>query len=283
MNRDTSRRLNPFAAFGFVLALSFSANLCGQTPEETAWDLLESGVKQNKTEERVIAVRVLSLVPQNSHALNLAEKALIDPKSEVRTAAATALGQMKSPAAAPKLEQALNDKDLHVVLAAAHALALLKDPACYEVYYAILTGQRRGNESFFTEQSAVLHDPKKLEEIGFGEAIGFVPFASTGWGALEAIMKDRKEDTAAKAGVILALANDPDARTADVVVTYSHDDNWVLRVAALEALAKRGDPSLLLKIEKSLDDPKDEVKYTCAAAVAHLAALAKVHKTNQHK
>ena len=34
------------------------------------------------------------------------------------------------------------------MLAAAHALRELKDPACYEVYYAILTGQCKSSEGF---------------------------------------------------------------------------------------------------------------------------------------
>jgi hypothetical protein len=56
-------------------------------------------------------------------------------------------------------------------------------------------------------------------------------------------------------------------------VAATQHQNWIVRVAALEAISKRGDPSLLPKIEKSIDDPRDEVKYTGTAAVIHLSDL----------
>jgi HEAT repeat protein len=46
-----------------------------------------------------------------------------------------------------------------------------------------------------------------------------------------------------------------------------------VRGAALEAIAERGDRSLLSKIAPSLDDDKDDVRFTGAAAVARLSAL----------
>ena len=282
MSRNSLRRLVWFsisASCVLLFALSFTIGSYAEAPDETAWKILESGVQQHKTGERITAVRVLSLVTLNPHAIQLAESALGDPSPDVRVAAATALGQMESSASVPKLKGALNDKDLHVVMAAAHALSQLKDPACYEVYYAILTGQRRDNEGLIAGQMEVLHDPKQLAEMGFNEGIGYVPFAGIPWDALEAILKNRKNSAAAKAGVIAALASDPDARTADALVAATQNENWVIRVAALEAIAKRGDPALMPKIQKSLDDSRDEVKYTGAAVIVHLGTLSKTHNS----
>jgi HEAT repeat protein len=41
----------------------------------------------------------------------------------------------------------------------------------------------------------------------------------------------------------------------------------------LEALAKRGDPSVLDAVESCMSDEKDAVKYTAAAAVLRLTAI----------
>ena len=106
--------------------------------------------------------------------------------------------------------------------------------------------------------------------MGFNEGIGFLPFAGDGWGALQTILKDRRDDVAAKAAIISALANDPDARTAKALVNSSQDKNWVIRVAALEAISKRGDASLVPQVQGLLDDPKYEVQYTAAAVIVHL-------------
>ena len=50
---------------------------------------------------------------------------------------------MRSKASDGKLKEALKDPDAGVVLAAANALRLIGDPIAYEVYYAVLTGERK--------------------------------------------------------------------------------------------------------------------------------------------
>lgn len=238
------------------------------------WKIIEAGLQEQSSAQRAAAAGVLGLIQNDSHAAELAEKALKDPKAPVRAAAATALGQMHAKDADAALKQALNDKELTVVMAAAHALRLLNDPACYEVYYEVLTGKRKDNSSMIGQEMQVLRDPKQLAEMGFGEGIGFVPFASVGWETMQTIMKDKKSGTVARAGIISALATDPDPRTDDVLVKNTQNPRWVLRVAALEAIAKRGKPALRSAIQKSMDDPKYHVKYAAAATIAYLNDLA---------
>lgn len=238
-----------------------------------------AAAQQPKTETRVIAVRVLGLLPDDDRATQLAKDALRDPKPEVRVAAATALGKMHAASAIAQLKKALSDKEFSVVLAAAHALRELKDPACYEVYYAILTGQRRSSEGFFEQETEMFHDPKELAKMGFEQGIGYVPFAGIGWDAVQTIMKDRSSGSPVKAASASSLASDPDPRTAAALVNATHDRNWVIRVAALQAIAERGDPTLAGKIEPLLNDSKKEVKYTAAATILRLGALSSAGKT----
>ena len=253
----------------------FALPACAQTAANGGWPLLEGGLVQKSLGQRLAAVRVLGLIPDDPHATELAEKALTDKNSSVRAAAATSLGQMRASGADASLKQALNDKNLSVVMAAAHALGLLNDPACYDAYYEIFTGERKNDSGMIAQEMKVLHDPKQVAKMGFSEGVGYVPFAGIGWEALQTVMRDRKSGAAAKAALISALATDPDARTRPVLLTASQNQNWVLRVAALDAIAKRGDSTLLPGIEPRLSDHKREVRYTAAATVIRLSDLAR--------
>ncbi|MGC2171176.1 MAG: HEAT repeat domain-containing protein [Candidatus Sulfotelmatobacter sp.] len=199
-----------------------------------------------------------------------------DKNTVVRAAAATALGLMHASAADTELKHALKDKKLAVVMAAAHALSLLNDPACYDVYYAVYTGARKNDHGMIAQEMKILHDPKQMADMAVDEGIGFVPYAGDGLQAYQTIMKDKKDGAAAKAALVTALAKDPEPRTGELLLTVSQNRNWVLRVAALQAIAKRGDPVLLPGIEPRLSDSKREVRYAAAAAVIRLEDAAKV-------
>src|SRR5712692_3140770 len=72
--------------------------------------------------------------------------ALKDEKPQVRVAAAAALGSMSAVNAKEQLKEALDDSEPSVALAAANSLLTLKDDSAYEVYYAVLTGEKRSEE-----------------------------------------------------------------------------------------------------------------------------------------
>lgn len=275
--RQTSKKSWTVAALsGVVLTFIVLSGSCdAQSTANSTWPILEAGLQQKKAAQRVAAVRVLGFIPSDPHAVELAEKALQDKNSSVRAAAATALGLMHASAADTELKQALKDQDLVVVMAAAHALSLFNDPACYDAYYSVYTGARKNDQGMIAQGMKILHDPKQLVEMGVGEGIGFVPFAGDGWEAYQTIMKDKKDGVAAKVALVTALAKDPEPRTGKLLLTVSHNRNWVLRLAALQAITKRGDPVLLSGIEPRLSDSKPEVRYAAAAAIIHLEDVGK--------
>ena len=79
----------------------------------------------------------------------MAERALAqDDRSEVRAAAASALGEMGAKESAPKLIEAARDKDAEVLFAATTALYQLGNPTAYQVYYAVLTGEKRAGRAW---------------------------------------------------------------------------------------------------------------------------------------
>jgi HEAT repeat protein len=256
----------------------------GDTPETVpkptvkgrAWDVLLSGIKENSTEKRATAVRVLSLLTGNARAVTLASHALSDSKPQVRTAAAGALGELHANSAIPKLEEALSDKEPSVALAAAHSLLTLKDARAYEVYYEILTGERKGNKGLVTGELETLKDPKKMAVLGFQEGIGFVPFAGIGYTAVRTILKD--DSSPVRAAAARVLAEDNDSATEDALIQAAADKHALVRTAALDALARRGDPAVVDRIAPALSDDNDAVRYTAAAAIVHLSDVAEHRK-----
>ena len=210
-------------------------------------------------------------MPDDAKAQGIAEKALADDKPEVRLAAAVALGDMKSRTSIPKLKKALDDDDPSVALAAAHALDLMHDDSAYEVYYEVLTGQRKAGKGLIASQTSILKDPKKMAQLGFEQGIGFVPFAGVGWVAIKTITKD--DTSPVRAAAAKVLAKDPDPAATKTLAAAAGDKSWLVRAAALEALAKRGDPSVLDTVSLCMSDKKDAVKYTAAAAVLRLTAI----------
>jgi len=248
---------------------------------QRAWNLLHEGAAGKSSEHRAAAVRALSLLLGEHRAVALAMKALGDARPEVRTAAASSLGELRATSAIPSLKEALSDKNLTVALAAAHSLIVLKDTAsAYEVYYAILTGDRKGG-GLVSEQMETLKDPKKMALLGFREGIGYVPFGDIGYMAWRAITKDSRAPV--RAGAVKALSDDADPITQNMLAQEAvSDKSELVRIAALESIAKHGDPSAVEKIEPAMNDPKYSVKCAAAAAILHLEDMRK-RKTKRRK
>src|SRR3982074_3299043 len=240
---------------------------------DRAWQDLQAGLKESHAEKRAKAVNALGLLMANQEAENDAIEALEDEKYDVRTAAATALGTMHALHAIPQLEKALDDDEPAVVLAAANSLMLLKDNRAYDVYYDVLTGKARSNKGFVKEQLKPFRDPKQVAALGFEEGIGFVPFAGIGYEVVKRVLKSASDTSLIRAAAAKKLAHDPNPVSAEALVSATEDKSWIVRAAALDAIAQRGDQSLPPQIGGSLKDTKDDVRYMAAARIVHLSDL----------
>jgi hypothetical protein len=243
------------------------------TERERAWLVLQDGVKESGAEKRAKAVNALGLLSANREAEGMAIEALGDDKYNVRSAAATALGVMHAVHAIPQLEKALEDDEPAVVLAAANSLMLMKDSRAYDVYYDVLTGNARPNKGFVKEQLKPFHDPKQVAALGFEEGIGFVPFAGIGYEVVKRVLKSASDSSLVRAAAAKKLAHDPNPDSAEALLNATEDKSWIVRAAALDAIAQRGDKSLLPKISGSLKDTRDDVRYMAAACIVHLSDL----------
>ncbi len=257
---------------GLLFILLFSVLLQAQAPVNKAWSILKQGAADKNVEKRVNTFRALALAVHDQTAQQMAESALADEKSEVRSAAASALGQMGAKSSSLKLQRMVKeDKDAGVVFSAADALFRLGDPAAFQVYYAVLLGEKKTGEGLVESQMKMLKDPKAMANMGFEVGIGFVPFASAGYGVFKAVTKD--DASPVRAAAATKLARDPDPKSGEALATSAKDPKWVVRAAVVDAIAKRGDPALLKAIVPLLDDENDAVKFSAAAAVVRLSVV----------
>jgi HEAT repeat protein len=82
----------------------------------------------------------------------------------------------------------------------------------------------------------------------------------------------RRDDTSpVLAAAALMLANDPDPKSGNALADASaNKDKWLVRAAAFDGLAKRGDPVYLDAAQAGLNDDQAQVRISAAAAVIHL-------------
>ena len=251
--------------------------LCGsaasaQSLPEKSWETLQAGVNAQHKDERVAAVRALGLLQGDPLAAGLAEKALKDKKTRVRAAAAVALGQMGSTKSIPLLKEALADKEDRVYFAAANSLLLLGDSAGYDLYYEVLTGERKTGENCTTRYKRMFESPAELAYFGLGIGVGFIPYAGYPWAVLQIVAKNYGAPVEAEA--LRKLGADPDPRIGAALVKALSDKNTTVRVAALDAIARHGDTSLVSAVAPYISDKKAAVRFTAAAAVVRLSSLA---------
>ncbi|HYI92352.1 MAG TPA: HEAT repeat domain-containing protein [Bryobacteraceae bacterium] len=242
-----------------------STEQCRQSLERS-----DTGLAEHSVEPRSRAVHALGLIPANPRAQEQAQKALGDHSGLVRSAAANALGAMGAKAAIPKLMAALKDKDVEVVLASAASLHRLQDPGAYPVYYAILSGEKKSGESLIDSELKMVKDSKAMAKLGFEQCIGFIPFAGVSYSVFKEISKD--DTSPIRAAAAQKLAHDPDPRSGKALVTAATDKKWLVRAAAVDAIARRGDPTLLPGVAPLLTDENESVRYNAAAAIIHLSA-----------
>lgn len=254
--------------FGFLAVVFVTGNkpLRAQTPAGIAWDILEKGHTSRRAKERIIAVRALGQLPGNSRAVELAEELIVDREPDVRAAAALTLGQLNSVRSIPLLREALKDKNIHVDFAASNALLSLGDSSGYAIYYEVLIGKRKSGEGPVEEQKRLIKDPKAMTLMMLGTAAGFAPYAGYGWAMFQVISKDYAGPVRVEA--VQKLTKDADAQTEAALIKAASNKNWKLRVAALEALAQRGEPRLADTLASRLSDKNQAVR--CAAAAGFI-------------
>jgi HEAT repeat protein len=256
-----------------LLLLFLTLPLFALEPVDHAWQVLDRGLHDSNPAKRVQAVTAMGIMRPQPKSVALVESAFDDKDYSIRQSACSALGQMKSRQSIPKLHTALNDKAPEVVFAAAKALYDLGDPTGREVLIAVLLGDQADSSGFFTSSmhdlKAKVHDPKGLALLGVKEGAGiFLGPAGAGIGVAQGLLKDANASGKTIAAALLADDKHPEALKA--IRQALGDKNWTVRAAAARALALAGSNADFKGIADLLDDKKEEVQYSAAAAVIRL-------------
>ena len=257
------------AAVAAALLVAASAS-ASEAPAERAWLVLQEGLTSKRAARRTNAVHALRILVHNSRAQDLVEQALDDPDPKVRAAAARALGPMEAVSLQPKLKGLLNDNEPFVVLAAAHSLFRLGDRReVYDIDYEVLNGERKSADGFVASQISELRDPKAVAAMGLETGIGFMPF---GGEAYEVYKRVRKDDvTPVRVAAAKELIADADPKVDGALTKACSDRRWSVRAAAVFAIAKRDNPSLLNVTIRAMEDKNEIVRFEAAAAVLRLS------------
>jgi HEAT repeat protein len=255
--------------FVFLFAATF---LFGQMPDEVAWRILEHGVHEGNPIKRREAVLALSLVLPAPEPVALIVDGLTDKDAGVREAACATLGEIKARTTIPNLQTALADPVPEVAFAAARALYSMNDQMGVDVMTEILLGEQADASGFVSSSIRSMrlkfHDPKALLMLGVKEGASLAgPFGSA-VPLAEGLFKDNQ--ASGKTVAALLLATDRSAQSLDALKRALEEKNWTVRAAAARAIAKRNATSLYDNVALLLDDKRDEVEYSAAAAVIRL-------------
>ena len=262
------------AAVAAALLVAASAS-ASEAPAERAWLVLQEGLTSKRAARRTNAVHALRILVHNSRAQDLVERAFDDPDPKVRAAAARALGPMEAVLLQPKLKGLLNDKEPFVVLAAAHSLFLLGDRReVYDIDYEVLNGERKSADGFVASQISELRDPKAVAAMGLETGIGFMPFGGEAYDVYKRVRKD--DVTPVRVAAAKELIADADPKVDGALTKACSDRKWSVRAAAVFAIAKRDNPSLLSVTIRAMEDKNEIVRFEAAAAVLRLSQATEV-------
>jgi HEAT repeat protein len=222
-------------------------------------------------------------------AVEILAKALQDPTSPRRHAAATALGKTADPRAVKPLEIALKDEDSHVRVAAVEALCQLGNPQSGTPLLALLGDGDHLVRSAAVEALGRMGDVRVVEAIANGllqdsswdvrklsvEALGRIRddrATQLLWRALKDADHDVRQTAAHALGQI------PDSRSIGPLVLSLKDENSSVRQAAKGALRQidrqweisPGAQSVMAELEAAVHDKEYWVAQSAADTLAKI-------------
>ena len=246
--------------------------LLGQAPDSRPWNTLEGGLKDGNPVKRIAVLTAMSVMKPQPRPVKMIEAMLDDKDLGVRQAACATLGSLNSRESIPLLEAAVEDKAPEVVFAAAKALYAMGNPTGRIVLTAILLGDQKDASGFLTTSirgaKLKLHDPKALLLLGVNQAAGLLGPMGAGIPVAEQLLKDSQSSGKTVAALLLATDTSPESKNA--VRLALGDKNWTVRAAAARAVALREIGQYYPDVVALLDDKRDEVTYSAAAAAIRL-------------
>jgi HEAT repeat protein len=236
----------------------------------TAWEMLETALKDTKPQLRIDALNAIGTIPGSKRTEGMLQDSLQDKDVDVRLASIAAAGSMEDTNMIPTLRQALDDPAPEVNFAAAVSLWKMHDPSGINVLYGVLTGDRKANDSFMKsgmhEANKDMHDPATLAKIGAKQG-AYALLGPFGIG-LDAARLMMKSNSANSARVLTAtlLADDHSDLTKQEFIAALGDKDYFVRAASARALGKFHGKDVTDALLATFGDAKPTVRYMAAAS-----------------
>ena len=223
--------------------------------KDQAWSLLTDAVTDGKKNEpQIQALGALGIMGANTRSLSLIQNAMLSPDVDVRTAAALAAGQTKSPLVTTDLRKLLDDKEPQVDYTAALTLWKMHDRSGEDILMAVVDGDRGTSPKMVDGMKQDIHrqlqNPAGIVKYGALQGAGLLlgPFGF-GITAYEYLRKNGG-DSARVAAVEAIAQNHTDPIRKELMAALGDKDLGV-RAAAAKALSRYRDPEVATAISRS--------------------------------
>lgn len=234
-----------------------------------AWSFLrDSAADPKHSETRIQALAALGLM-RTPESETLIEKGMRDQDLDVRTAAALAAGQTKDRNLTTSLRELLDDKEPQVAFTAANTLWKMGDHSGEDILMAVIDGDRSASPTLLhgTEHriSRELHDPGQLARLGAlqGASMLLGPF---GFGITAYEYLRRNGGDLSRVTAIEEIGEERTEPVRKELVAALADKDPAVRAASAKALADYHDKATSSALFALLEDPKNPVRLTAAAA-----------------
>lgn len=240
------------------------------TAIEHSWQILETGLKSEKSQDRISAVTALGTMYRSKRAADDIQLALTDHERDVRLAAVEAAGTMDTPLLIPALRKSLDDTAPDVSFAASEVLWKMGDHSGEDILIDVLNGERKSAPGFFKSElhtaNKDLHSPKTLAIIGAEQgAYALMGPFGIGLDAARLMMKSGNNANSARVAAVILLSSDKTHSTNLDLLVAIKDKDYFVRAAAARGLANFHNPETLNALLTAFDDAKPLVRYMAAA------------------
>ena len=241
-----------------------AAKALGEIGDASALEPLIAALKDPKKDVRSAAAEAIGKIGGDPRAVEAVAETLKNGKSLERDEAASALGKIRHKAGVEHLLPALKDQDCFVRQSAAASLGQIGDPSAVEALAQTLKDDDKD-----VRQAAVL----ALGEIGGAAAVDL----------LIQSLKDESVLVRYRTAETLGRIGGPDA--VDALIGLLKDGGWVappaskgkppgkkvwVRQKAIEALAEIGDARAVAPITEALNDKQEAVRQAAQKALHRL-------------
>ena len=234
-----------------------------------SWTMLTDATLSHKADTRIQALAALGTLGSTARSSNLIVKAMSDPDVDVRTAAILAAVETKNRNLTTSTRNLLNDKEPQVAFTAATALWKMNDRSGEDILVDVINGDRSANPTLVNgtmhDMNKRLHHPADLAKMGAMQGI-YMMIGPFGFGLTALQYMHKNGGDLARVSAIQQLSQENTGPVRKILIAALSEKDPAVRAAAAKALGSEHNKDLATPLYALLDDPRQPVRLTAAAA-----------------